>query len=34
MCAALEANFVGKQLAIYLSVMAGDLQGTLRAGGL
>ena len=34
MCATLEANFVGKQLAIYLSVMAGDLQGTLRAGGI
>jgi hypothetical protein len=34
MCAALEANFVSEQLAIYLSVMAGDLQGTLRTGGI
>ena len=34
MCAALEVNFVSKQLAIYLSVMAGDLQGTLRTGGI
>jgi len=31
---ALEKDSVSKQLAIYLSVMAGDLQGTLRAGGI
>jgi len=32
--AALEANFVSKQLAIYLSVWPLDLQGTLRTGGI
>src|SRR4029079_18904848 len=29
MCAALEVNFVSKQLAIYLSVMAADIQRPL-----
>jgi hypothetical protein len=29
-----EVNFVSNQLAIYLGVMAGDFQGTLRAGGI
>src|SRR6478672_193515 len=31
---ALEKDSVSKQLAIYLSVMAGDLQGTRRTGGI
>lgn len=32
MRAALESNFISKHLAIYLRVMAGDLQSALCAG--
>ena len=34
MRAALEINFPGNQLAIDLSIVAGDLQGALCAGGV